>query len=211
MQFATSALLALAFSFCQVLTLAFLNGFPKDQCDDMDPTKIKIDESMVKGSESDMNNTEGLAEDLPKSVSLSVSLNLYKIVTSSSKYRRGRTLDSEYFFFFFWNYNYETRLDFFFFLFHFIHFLFRQFTLLQQWTFFERSFYVKHSVCVISKFLEVKNLYKTLNKNFQCITFFDSWFLKVAQEKHILGNTFNLYHNFFFNYWRMITNSKDCK
>lgn len=63
----------------------------------MDPTKIKIDESMIKKSESDLNTTEGLTEGtLPTSLQLSGTLNLYRIATSSTKYRRGGTLDSEF-------------------------------------------------------------------------------------------------------------------
>ena len=76
---------------------SFLNGFPSDRCEDMDPTKIKIDQSMIKKSESDLNNTEGLTEDaLPTSVQLSESLNLYRIATSPLKYRRGKILDSKF-------------------------------------------------------------------------------------------------------------------
>lgn len=76
---------------------SFLNGFPKEQCDDMDPTKIKIDDSMIKRAESDLNNTEGSSEDvIPTSVQPSGSLNLYRIVTSPLKYRRGSTLDSKF-------------------------------------------------------------------------------------------------------------------
>jgi len=60
----------------------------------MDPTKIKIDDAMIKGAESDLNNTDGGDESpIPTSLQLSGSLNLYRIATSSPKYRRGRTLD----------------------------------------------------------------------------------------------------------------------
>lgn len=62
----------------------------------MDPTKIKIDDSMIKKAESDLNNTEGSSEDvIPTSVQLSGSLNLYRIVANPPSYRRGRTLDSK--------------------------------------------------------------------------------------------------------------------
>ncbi|XP_035223657.1 ferric-chelate reductase 1-like [Stegodyphus dumicola] len=74
---------------------AFTNGFPKEQCDEMDPTKINIENSAGKGSaDADYNSTDFGQEDaLPTSIQLSGSLNLYRIVTSSPKYRRGRTLD----------------------------------------------------------------------------------------------------------------------
>lgn len=86
----------LVFCLCRESS-SFLNGFPKDQCDEMDPTKIKIDESAIKASESDYNNTDGQTEDsLPTSIQLSDSLNLYRLSVSAPKYRRGRTLDSEY-------------------------------------------------------------------------------------------------------------------
>ncbi|XP_054724657.1 uncharacterized protein LOC129234647 [Uloborus diversus] len=68
---------------------AFINGFPKDQCDDMDPTKIKLEKIPEAANSSDF-----ASEDAPPtSVQQSGSLNLYRIVTSSPKYRRGRTLD----------------------------------------------------------------------------------------------------------------------
>lgn len=77
----------------------FLNGFPKEQCNEMDPTKIKVDDSMIKELESHINNTHSsIPIVLPKSLKLSGNLNLYKIATSSSKYRRGRTLDSKFFY-----------------------------------------------------------------------------------------------------------------
>ncbi|KFM56906.1 hypothetical protein X975_08569, partial [Stegodyphus mimosarum] len=74
---------------------AFTNGFPKEQCDEMDPTKINIENSAGKGSaDADYNSTDFGQEDAPPtSIQLSGSLNLYRIVTSSPKYRRGRTLD----------------------------------------------------------------------------------------------------------------------
>lgn len=86
----------LIFSLCGE-GFSFLNGFPKEQCDDMDPTKIKIDDAMIKELESHLNNTQiSAAIVLPKSLQLSGSLNLYRITTSSSKYRRGRTLDCKF-------------------------------------------------------------------------------------------------------------------
>lgn len=78
----------------------FLNGFPKEQCNEMDPTKIKVDDSMLKELESHINNTQSsIPIVLPKSLKLSGNLNAYRIATSSSKYRRGRTLDSKFFLF----------------------------------------------------------------------------------------------------------------
>lgn len=63
----------------------------------MDPTKINVDDSVIKKSESDLNTTEGLTEaTLPTSLKLSESLNLFRIVASPAKYRRGGTLDSEF-------------------------------------------------------------------------------------------------------------------
>lgn len=76
---------------------AFIHGFPKEQCDEMDPTKIKLaGVGGNKGSQDAENATDFVAEDAPPtSVQLSDSLNLYRIVTSAPKYRRGRTLDSK--------------------------------------------------------------------------------------------------------------------
>ncbi|GFS95740.1 uncharacterized protein NPIL_198001 [Nephila pilipes] len=94
-----NALIIISFlcvAFCNQ-SFAFINGFPKEQCDEMDPTKIKLGEGGSKGSTEDENNsTDFNSEDAPPtSVRLSDSLNLYRIVTSSPMYRRGRTLDSK--------------------------------------------------------------------------------------------------------------------
>ncbi|GIY45975.1 uncharacterized protein CDAR_539871 [Caerostris darwini] len=76
---------------------AFINGFPKEQCDEMDPTKIKLEPAGKGSSDADYNATDLNSEDAPPtSIRLSDSLNLYRIVTSSPMYRRGRTLDSKY-------------------------------------------------------------------------------------------------------------------
>ncbi|KAG8183765.1 hypothetical protein JTE90_002403 [Oedothorax gibbosus] len=77
------------------ISSAFINGFPKEQCDEMDPTKIKLSGAgSNKGAQEAENATDFTSEDgTPTSVQLSDSLNLYRIVTSSPKYRRGRTMD----------------------------------------------------------------------------------------------------------------------
>ncbi|KAF8767740.1 Reelin domain-containing protein 1 [Argiope bruennichi] len=82
----------LCFAFCKQ-SLAFINGFPKEQCDEMDPTKVKL-EGAKGAPDAEFNETESNPEDAPPtSIRLSDSLNLYRIVTSSPMYRRGRTLD----------------------------------------------------------------------------------------------------------------------
>ncbi|GFY65605.1 uncharacterized protein TNIN_224301 [Trichonephila inaurata madagascariensis] len=86
----------LCVAFCKQ-SFAFLNGFPKEQCDEMDPTKIKLGEGGKGSNEDENNSTDFITEDAPPtSVRLSDSLNLYRIVTSSPMYRRGRFLDSKY-------------------------------------------------------------------------------------------------------------------
>ncbi|XP_042898472.1 uncharacterized protein [Parasteatoda tepidariorum] len=77
-------------------SLAFINGFPKERCDDMDPTKIKLDQNKAAGADDNSeNSTDYVSEDKPPPTSIraSESLNLYRIVTSDPKYRRGRDLN----------------------------------------------------------------------------------------------------------------------